>query len=68
VLVDYVQTNQGVIGSSTYQEWAKELEWTIEQKRYYSCLLESDLEALERLAFKYRFHRPESENISAFIA
>jgi glycosyltransferase involved in cell wall biosynthesis len=66
VLVDYVQTNQGIIGKSNYQDWAKELEWIIDRQEVYPCLEEQDLLILARLKDKYFSRHQEVQQIAAF--
>ena len=49
ILVDYVQTNQGIIGGSNHQEWAEELVWIIDHQESYPCLSENNISELNRL-------------------
>jgi hypothetical protein len=66
ILVDYVQTNQGTIGKSSYQDWAKELEWIIARQEFYPCLKEQDLLTLDRLKDKYLSRHQQIRQIPAF--
>ena len=66
ILVDYVQTNQGVIGSSNYRQWAEELEWIINHKRSYPCLNAMDIQILDRLKNEYLCRHQKINNIKAF--
>lgn len=49
ILVDYVQTNQGIIGGSNHQEWAEELVWIIDHQESYPCLSKNNISELNRL-------------------
>jgi glycosyltransferase involved in cell wall biosynthesis len=66
VLVNYIQTNLGVIGSSNYQQWANELEQILQQQASYPCLDEEALEWLEQLVHKYQ--QVGSDRIAAFAS
>ena len=66
ILVDYVQTNQGIIGRSNYQQWAEELEWIIDRKQAYPCLNAMDIQILDRLKNEYLFRHYKINNIKAF--
>ena len=67
ILVNYVQTNQGMIGKSNYQDWAKELEWIIAHKGLYPCLNKNDILGLDRLKDRFLARHQESQKIAAFI-
>jgi hypothetical protein len=67
VLVDYIQTNQGIIGQSNYQDWAKELEWMVKNYHLYSCLSEGNILALNSLKDKYLLKHQEVQQIAAFV-
>jgi glycosyltransferase involved in cell wall biosynthesis len=66
ILVNYVQTNQGTIGKSNYQDWAEELKWIIDRQEVYPCLDERDLLTLDRLKDKYLSQHQEVQQIAAF--
>ena len=66
VLVDYIQTSQGIIGRSNYQDWGRELEWIVEHCRSYSCLNKDDILALNLLKDKYLSRHLEVKQIAAF--
>lgn len=66
VLVDYIQTNQGIIGQSNYQDWAKELECIVKSYYLYSCLSEGNILALDSLKDKYLLKHQEVQQIAAF--
>ncbi len=66
ILVDYVQTNQGIIGSSNYRQWAEELEWIISHEQSYPCLNAMDIQTLDRLKNEYLCRHQKINNIKAF--
>ena len=66
ILVDYIQTNTGVIGKSNYHQWATELEWILDRHKLYSCLKELDLQALDRLKCEYESKHQIFSKIQAF--
>jgi glycosyltransferase involved in cell wall biosynthesis len=66
MLVDYIQTNQGIIGQSNYQDWAEELGWIIEHHHSYPCLNEWDILALNLLKDKYLSRHQDVQQIAAF--
>jgi glycosyltransferase involved in cell wall biosynthesis len=66
VLVDYIQTNQGIIGQSNYQDWAKELGWIIEHHHSYPCLNKGSVLALNLLKDKYLSRHQHVQQIMAF--
>ncbi len=68
VLVNYLQTTEGVIGQSKYEDWAIELEKIIENKNNYSVLL-SDftyLETLQQLQQSFKAKQQKSSVPKAF--
>ena len=66
ILVNYAQTNQGMIGKSNYQDWAKELEWIIAHKESYLCLNKNDVLGLDRLKSTFLARHQEIQKIAAF--
>lgn len=60
ILVDYVQTSEGVIGRSTYSEWARELSNLLQHK----VLTDIDRQILNQLIQKWQ-HKAD-QSISAF--
>jgi glycosyltransferase involved in cell wall biosynthesis len=67
-LVDYVQTNQGAIGSSSYRQWAEELDWIIAHKQLYPCLKETDIHNLYQLMSEYLIRHNKIKNINSFAS
>lgn len=53
VLVDYVQTTEGVIGQSRYGDWAQELELLCQREQYYPAL-HPHLPHLKAIAAQWR--------------
>jgi glycosyltransferase involved in cell wall biosynthesis len=70
VLVDYVQTNDGVIGRSNYFEWAVELERIIENAHNYSILKSNPqyIETLQQLQQKFSAKQQKNNVPEAFKA
>jgi glycosyltransferase involved in cell wall biosynthesis len=66
VIVDYVQTNLGIIGSSNYQDWTNEIDWIVNHRESYTCLNDLDIHALNRLKDEYRSRHQKIESIKAF--
>jgi glycosyltransferase involved in cell wall biosynthesis len=66
ILVDYVQTNQGIIGKSNYQDWATEVEWIIDRQELYPCLDEDNILTLDRLKGTFLARHQEIQKIAAF--
>ena len=66
VLVDYVQTSEGVIGQSSYGEWAGELSRLLHQSSH-SLLTETDVQVLTDLALKWQDKQSHKELIPAFV-
>lgn len=64
ILVDYVQRSDGVIGRSTYGEWATELAAVVRQHQ--QALSETDLEALDTLIQKWQNKHIHNQKIPAF--
>ncbi|BAU10406.1 hypothetical protein LEP3755_08900 [Leptolyngbya sp. NIES-3755] len=60
VLVDYVQTSEGVIGRSTYEEWATELSNLLQHKG----LMDVDRQILNQFIEKWQ--NKSTQSISAF--
>ncbi|MBE9010320.1 glycosyltransferase family 2 protein, partial [Pseudanabaenaceae cyanobacterium LEGE 13415] len=60
VLVDYIQTSEGVIGRSTYQEWATELLNLLP----HPVLTDLDRQILNQLIEKWQ--NKSTQSISAF--
>jgi glycosyltransferase involved in cell wall biosynthesis len=60
-IVNYNQTNLGIIGRSNYGAWADELQWILERKTKYPAI---DLAPLVPLIDRYR--SKENKSISAF--
>lgn len=65
VLVEYLQTSAGVIGKSSYREWATELESILEGGNY-SVLAERDRLLLRGKIRQWRKQEDERKPISAF--
>jgi glycosyltransferase involved in cell wall biosynthesis len=68
VLVDYVQTNDGVIGRSSYSEWAIELEMIIQNSSSYSILQSNPqyIESLRQLQQKFSAKQQSNSVPEAF--
>ncbi|BAU15711.1 hypothetical protein LEP3755_62760 (plasmid) [Leptolyngbya sp. NIES-3755] len=64
VLVDYVQASDGVIGRSTYGEWATELSAILEQHR--DALTQTDHDMLNGFVQKWQVKQAQSQHIPAF--
>jgi glycosyltransferase involved in cell wall biosynthesis len=54
VLVDYVQRSDGVIGRSSYDQWAMELERILERSKWYSVLTAEQIRTLEQLVQRWQ--------------
>lgn len=65
ILVEYIQSSEGVIGQSSYGEWAIELYRLLNQDRY-GFLTEANLKALKQLIQKWQDKRRQNEAIPAF--
>jgi glycosyltransferase involved in cell wall biosynthesis len=66
MLVEYIQTNQGVIGRSSYQEWGIELEQIYRNRADYAVLADEEVIRLRSLASQYQQCLPQSQKIKAF--
>jgi hypothetical protein len=66
ILVNYIQTNQGIIGSYSYEDWAEELEYIGYHHSDYSCLRLDEISAIANLATRYRSQALTNKRISAF--
>jgi glycosyltransferase involved in cell wall biosynthesis len=64
LLVDYIQTNQGIIGTSNYQQWSAELKHIWEQRENYSILGVLGDEFLLELIHQYQ--QKKSLELTAF--
>jgi glycosyltransferase involved in cell wall biosynthesis len=62
--VNYTQTNQGIIGKSSYKEWSEELQFISDRREQYGIFKSLDSEFLLELIGRYR-HQKEAL-ISAF--
>lgn len=67
-LVEYIQSNQGVIGQSNYGDWAKELKQILDNAENYQILDDNCeyLECLHSLQNKYELKHEKQLNIPAF--
>jgi hypothetical protein len=65
VLVEYLQTSAGVIGQSSYSDWATELESILENNNY-GVLEERDRLLLLGKIRQWRKQEAQSKGISAF--
>lgn len=65
ILVEYVQSSEGVIGQSSYGEWAAELHSLLSQNRY-SVLTETHIETLRELIQRWQNKQQRSQSIPAF--
>jgi hypothetical protein len=54
VLVNYIQSSEGIIGSSTYNEWAEELTLICHRYHHYPTLQSKDVECLNKLIAGYQ--------------
>lgn len=68
VLVDYTQTNEGVIGRSSYQDWGEELEQIYQNLANYKVLLSYEVDILRSLIAKYKRSSYGTDNNSFFLA
>jgi glycosyltransferase involved in cell wall biosynthesis len=66
ILVDYVQTNLGIIGSSSYQNWIYELQLILNKRYIYSCLTIEIADEIDKLIDKYTRQGIKSDQIQAF--
>ena len=67
-LVEYIQSNQGIIGQSNYGSWASELKQIVANYKSYPVLTENPqhLSALNLLADKYHYKHQNSHSLPAF--
>lgn len=65
ILVEYVQSSEGVIGQSSYGEWATELHRLLDQGCW-SALTEADVEASRQLIQRWQDKQRQNELIPAF--
>jgi hypothetical protein len=66
-LVNYIQSSTGVIGSSSYREWAMELDAILHQAPAdYSVLDAGLIHELDRLRQRYEKKAEQSQIIPAF--
>lgn len=61
----YIQTSDGIIGRSSYRDWAEELDRLIAESAAYPALT-PHLEAVTRLAGRYRQRAENAETPAAF--
>ncbi len=54
VLINYIQSSKGTIGSSTYNEWAEELTLICRRYHHYPTLQPKDIECLKKLIADYQ--------------
>ncbi|MBD2184962.1 glycosyltransferase family 2 protein [Planktothrix sp. FACHB-1355] len=67
VLVNYVQTSEGTIGKSTYQEWASDLKKIYEYREQYSVLSDWDVKSwLPLLISTYEDKYKNGMNVPGF--
>jgi glycosyltransferase involved in cell wall biosynthesis len=66
VLVDYVQSSQGVIGQSSYADWATELQLLLEQYENAGVLSIDDFQALQGLGQQWQQMAERQVAIPAF--
>lgn len=67
VLVNYVQTSEGAIGKSTYQEWASDLKKIYEHREQYSVLSDWDVKSwLPLLISTYEDKYKNGMNVPGF--
>ena len=68
-LVEYIQSNQGIIGQSNYGDWAKELTQIIENVENYRIFVNNSkyLKCLDLQRDKYQHKSQNQVNIPAFV-
>jgi glycosyltransferase involved in cell wall biosynthesis len=64
--VIYTQTNEGIIGKSNYQDWAKEIIYLCDSSSYYRVLDEEVLKNLRKIAARWNNKYNQENNIEAF--
>jgi glycosyltransferase involved in cell wall biosynthesis len=66
VLVNYVQTSDGIIGQSGYEEWANEMAAIVNQSEQYSILGEADRQRLLELHQFYCSKHQQGKQVGSF--
>jgi len=66
LLVKYVQRSDGVIGQSSYQEWAMELQQILDDELAESCLSDSERLQLQRRVEQWQARAERLNGIAAF--
>lgn len=66
VLVNYIQTSDGVIGKSNYKLWATELQSIYDKIEKYSILKQVKAQVLVELIKRYEFKHQQGMNLLAF--
>jgi glycosyltransferase involved in cell wall biosynthesis len=66
VLVEYIQTNHGIIGQSSYAQWGRELMKILDDRSAYPMLTDSEVKVLRSLATGYLSHHEALQSIKAF--
>ncbi|MBD6620671.1 glycosyltransferase family 2 protein [Komarekiella sp. 'clone 1'] len=67
ILVDYIQSSNGIIGSSNYEEWSTELSLIIAFQKNYSILQEDTIERLKQIMSIYSSKAEISLTPRAFV-
>ncbi len=67
VLVNYIQTSDGIIGRSKYSEWTEELDYILENSDKYKILNDRFSESLRKLSTKYKKLSIANKKIKAFV-
>jgi glycosyltransferase involved in cell wall biosynthesis len=65
-LVSYIQSSTGVIGSSSYENWATELDAILGDRAEYLALDANSISALEQLSQKYWKKAQQNRKVPAF--
>lgn len=67
-LVEYIQSNQGIIGQSNYGDWAKELKQILDNANDYQVIASNSeyFECLRSLQSKFHLKHQQQLNIPAF--
>jgi glycosyltransferase involved in cell wall biosynthesis len=66
VLVDYVQSSEGIIGRSKYGEWAEEIDRLCTNAQKYPILSPEDMIGLSSLARSWREKQEQDKKVGAF--
>jgi glycosyltransferase involved in cell wall biosynthesis len=66
VLVDYVQSSEGIIGRSKYGEWAEEIDLLCTNAQKYPILSPEDMIGLSSLARSWREKQEQGKKVGAF--